>query len=64
MKQLQTVQELMDGCVHFFEQECYSPNRIERYRFLWKNKLIPFMFQKSFLYYDPSVGEDYIPIHI
>ena len=64
MKQLQTVQELMDGCVHFFEQECYSPNRIERYRFLWKNKLIPFMFQKSFLYYDPSVGENYIRYNI
>jgi len=64
MKQLQTVQELMDGCVHFFEQECYSPNRIERYRFLWKNKLIPFMFQKSFLYYGPSVGEDYIRYNI
>jgi integrase len=64
MKQLQTVQELMDGCVHFFEQQSYSPKRIEHYRFLWKNKLIPFMFQKSFLYYDPSVGDEYIRSNI
>ena len=54
----------MDGCVHFFEQQSYSPKRIEHYRFLWKNKLIPFMFQKSFLYYDPSVGEEYIRSNI
>ena len=60
MKQLQTVQELMAGCVQFFEQQSYSPHRIERYKVLWKSKLLPFMVQKSFLYYDPSIGEEYI----
>ena len=60
MKQYQTVEELMDSCVQYFEQQSYSPLRIDRYKFLWKSKLIPFMVQKSFLYYDPSVGEEYI----
>jgi hypothetical protein len=60
MKQHQTVEELMDSCVQYFEQQSYSALRIDRYKFLWKSKLIPFMFQKSFLYYDPSVGEEYI----
>lgn len=60
MKQYQPVQELMDRCVQYFEQQSYSPLRIDRYKFLWKSKLIPFMVQKSFLNYDPSVGEDYI----
>ena len=64
MKQLQTVQELMDGCVHFFEQQSYSPFRIERYKVLWKSKLLPFMVQKSFIYYSPSVGEEYIRANI
>jgi integrase len=64
MKQLQTVQELMDGCVHFFEQQSYSPLRIERYKFLWNSKLIPFMVEKSFMYYAPSVGEEYIRVNI
>lgn len=60
MKQYQKVEELMDSCVQYFEQQSYSPLRIERYKFLWKSKLIPFMVQKSFLNYDPSVGEEYI----
>ncbi len=64
MKQYQTVEELMDSCVKYFEQQSYSPLRIERYKLLWKSKLIPFMVQKSFLYYDPSVGEEYIRSNI
>ncbi len=64
MKQYQKVEELMDSCLQYFEQQSYSPLRIDRYKFLWKNKLIPFMDQKSFLYYDPSVGEEYIRSNI
>jgi hypothetical protein len=46
MKQYQTVEELMDSCVKYFEQQSYSPLRIDRYKLLWKSKLIPFMAQK------------------
>nr|NQU91540.1 tyrosine-type recombinase/integrase [Bacteroidota bacterium] len=60
MKKQQTVEELMESCVQFFEQQSYSPLRIDRYKLLWKSKLIPFMAQKSILYYNPTVGEDYI----
>ena len=60
MKQYQEVEELMDSCVQYFEQQSYSPLRIERYKFFWKKKLIPFMVQKSFLNYDSSVGEEYV----
>lgn len=59
MKQ-QTVEELMDSCVQYFEQQSYSPLRIDRYKFLWKRKLIPFMVQNSFLDYDPFVGDEFI----
>jgi hypothetical protein len=64
MKQYQKVEKLMDSCVQYFEQQSYSPLRIDRYKFLWKSKLIQFMDQKSFLYYDPSVGEEYIRSNI
>ena len=64
MKQYQKVEELMDSCLQYFERQSYSPLRIDRYKFLWKSKLIPFMDQKSFLYYDPSVGEEYIHSNI
>jgi len=64
MKQYQKVEDLMDSCVQYFEQQSYSPLRIDRYKFLWKSKLIQFMDQKSFLYYDPSIGEEYIRSNI
>lgn len=64
MKKKQTVKELMDSCVHYFEQQSYSPLRIDRYKFLWKIKLIPFMDEKSILHYAPSVGEEYIRTNI
>ncbi len=64
MKQYQKVEELMDGCIQYFEQQSYSPLRIDRYKLLWKSKLIPFMVQRSFLYYDPPVGEEYIRSNI
>ena len=64
MKQYQKVEELMDGCVRYFEQQSYSPLRIDRYKLLWKSKLIPFMVQRSFMYYNSSVGEEYIRTNI
>jgi len=64
MKQIQTVEELMGNCVQYFEQQSYSPFRIDRYKYLWKHKLIPFMEQNSIQHYDPSVGEDYIRLNI
>lgn len=60
MKKHQTLEELMDNCVQYFEQQSYSPLRIDRYKFLWKCKLIPFMVQNFFLNYDTSVGEEFI----
>lgn len=51
MKQFQKVEDLMYGCVQYFEQQSYSPLRIDRYKYLWKKKLIPFMVQNSFLYH-------------
>jgi hypothetical protein len=64
MKQHQTLDALMANCVQYFEQQSYSPLRIERYKLLWKIKLIPFMIQKSILNYDRSVGEEYIRSNI
>jgi len=64
MKQHQTVEELMNNCIQYFEQHSYSPLRIDRYKLLWKSKLIPYMVQKSILYYDPTVGEEYIRSNI
>lgn len=54
------LEELMDNCVQYFEQHSFSIPRIERYKYLWKKKLMPFMANKSILDYDASVGEEFI----
>ena len=60
MKQNQTLEKLMESCVQYFEQQAYTKSSIDRYKWLWKSMLVPFVIQKSFLYYDPAVGEEFI----
>lgn len=64
MKQKQTVNDLMQRCIIFFEQHSFSQPRIDRYKSMWKDGIVPFMVERSIQYYDPSVGEDYIRTHI
>lgn len=56
----QTFEELMEHCVQYFEQHSFSTPRIDRYKYLWKKKLMPYMAKHSILYYDASVGERFI----
>lgn len=64
MKQKETVKELMANCIKYFESHSYSQPRIDRYKSMWKNGIIPFMDEKSIQYYDASVGEEYIGSHM
>lgn len=54
----------MQGCIQYFEQQSYSQPRIDRYKSMWKSGIVPFMAEKSILYYDASVGEKYIRTYI
>lgn len=56
----QTLEELMEGCVQYFEQHSFSVPRIDRYKYLWRKKLMPFMADQSILNFDASAGEKYI----
>ena len=56
----QKLEKLMERCIQYFEQHSFSAPRIDRYKYLWKQKLMPFMVKRSLLYYDPSVGEEFI----
>lgn len=60
MKQNQVPEELMELCVQYFDQQAYSVPSIDTYKFLWKKKLLPYMAKHSILYYDASVGEEYL----
>jgi len=60
MEQKETVKELMANCIKYFESHSYSQLRIDRYKSMWKNGIIPFLDEKSIQYYDATVGEEFI----
>lgn len=60
----QIVSDLMDDCILYFEQQSYSQPRIDRYKSMWKNGIVPFMTENSIRHYDASVGDEYIRTHI
>src|SRR5580658_3934450 len=56
----ETLKKLMERCVQYFELHSFSVSRIDRYKFLWQKKLMPFMEMRSIPYYDASVGQKFI----
>ena len=56
----QTFKELIESSIQYLEHQDYSPIRINYYKMIWKSKLAPFMVKKSELYYNPSIGEEFI----
>ena len=53
----QTLEELMERCVQYFERQSYSVPRIACYKSLWRSKLMPYMAKQLISHYDASVGE-------
>ncbi|MFH1766659.1 MAG: site-specific integrase [Patescibacteria group bacterium] len=60
----QIVRDLIDDCILYFEQQSYSQDRIDRYKSMWEKGIVWFMAENSILYYDASVGDEYIRTHI
>ncbi|MCL3854231.1 MULTISPECIES: site-specific integrase [Bacteroidales] len=51
---------LIDSCVHYFTNACYTVSRISKYRSLWRNGILRFMKEQSISIYTPEVGLRYI----
>lgn len=60
----QTISDLMESCVQYFERQSFSQPRIGRYKTMWKTGVVRFMAERSIQHYDASVGEEYISTHI
>jgi|GEM_PF-4239484 len=56
----QTVEYLIQQCVLYFEQNSFSKARIDCFKSIWKKGIVPYMAESSILYYDASVGEQYL----
>lgn len=54
------INQLIQDCVTFFSDNCYSKKRIDKYRSLWRCGISRFMKEKELVSYSPSVGQDYV----
>ncbi len=54
------ISDLIDSCVNYFNNACYTAKRIDKYRSLWRNGILKFMKEKSMSIYTLAVGSWYI----
>lgn len=60
MRQNQRISTLIEDCIDYFEQNCYTRHRIERYKSMWKNGICRYMRDRGIVNYDSSVGDQFI----
>lgn len=54
------INQLIQGCLRFFNDNCYTQQRIDKYRSLWKYGILRYMKEKDLSLYTPSLGQQYI----
>lgn len=54
------ITELTERCIKFFEEHCYTRNRISVYKSLWRNGIIRYMAERGIESYSSAVGADFI----
>jgi len=60
MRQNQTITKLIEACISYFEQNCYTKQRIERYKSMWRNGICRYMGERGIKIYNCPVGEKFI----
>jgi site-specific recombinase XerD len=53
------VGQLMDQCLAFFKNKCYTENRISVYKTLWRKGIVPFMKAKRLSAYTAGIGKEF-----
>lgn len=64
MRENQTIDELLEDCTRYFEQNGYTRLRIERYKSMWRNGVCHYMQASGITYYNRCVGEKFIHTRI
>lgn len=60
MKQDQTITTLIEDCIYYFKQNCYTKHRVERYKSMWRNGICRYMKVSGIKNYNSSIGENFI----
>jgi site-specific recombinase XerD len=54
------IHQLIQDCLQFFSNNCYTQLRIDKYRSMWKYGILRYMNGKDRIIYSPSLGQQYI----
>jgi site-specific recombinase XerD len=54
------INQLIQDCILFFSNSCYTQHRIDKYRSLWKYGILRYMKEKNLSLYNPSLGQEYV----
>lgn len=55
-----SIDQLVERCIQYFQSSCYSEDRIAKYRSLWKYGILRFMSMQQQTLYSKSIGEAFI----
>lgn len=56
----QEINKLINDCLSFFINNCYTQSRIDKYRSLWKHGILRYMKENNLSMYTLSLGQEYI----
>jgi Site-specific recombinase XerD len=54
------IRQLIEQCLDYFKTNCYTVNRIYRYKSLWKTGIVRYMKAKNIEYYTLAIGSDFV----
>lgn len=55
-----SINQLIERCVQFFQEQCYTEHRISKYKSLWRTGILRFMLEKKQSIYTTSIGKDFL----
>ena len=56
----QEIIKLTNDCLIYFQSNCYTQHRIDRYKSMWKHGILPWMQEKKLTVYSAETGEAFI----
>ena len=56
----QEITKLTNECLNYFQSNCYTQHRIDRYKTMWKNGILSWMQGKRLTAYSADIGEEFI----
>jgi len=54
------INQLIQDCMLFFSNSCYTQHRIDKYRSLWKYGILRYMNERNLSFYSSSLGQAYV----